>query len=120
MNDFKTDYARHKKLRAKANKTNKAVLFDALASTTITKQPDILVYPPDDARDGCLARAGIAREDQVMRQVEMGQTGLFPRLAERNQVDGLAHLRLDLVQPDQRVQFRECLGDRFCNHRRRR
>jgi len=36
MSDFKTDYAHHGKLRAKANKINKAVLFDALASAGIT------------------------------------------------------------------------------------
>jgi hypothetical protein len=35
MNDFETDYARHKELRAKANEINKAVLFDALASTSV-------------------------------------------------------------------------------------
>ncbi len=36
MSDFETTYARHKDLRAKANEVNKAVLFDAVASTSIT------------------------------------------------------------------------------------
>jgi len=36
MSDFETNYARHKELRANANEINKAVLFDALASTSIT------------------------------------------------------------------------------------
>jgi len=36
MSDFETNYARHKELRAKTNEINKAVLFDALASTSIT------------------------------------------------------------------------------------
>jgi hypothetical protein len=36
MSDFKTNYAHHGKLRAKANGINKAVLFDALASAGIT------------------------------------------------------------------------------------
>ncbi len=36
MSDFETTYARHKGVRAKANEMNKAVLFDALASTGIT------------------------------------------------------------------------------------
>jgi hypothetical protein len=36
MSDFETNYARHKELRTKANEINKAVLFDALASTSIT------------------------------------------------------------------------------------
>jgi hypothetical protein len=34
--DFETRYASRKELRAKANEINKAVLFDALASTSIT------------------------------------------------------------------------------------
>lgn len=36
MSDFEINYARHKELRAKANEANKSVLFDALASTSIT------------------------------------------------------------------------------------
>ena len=36
MSDFEANYARHGNLRAKANEINKAVLFDALASTSIT------------------------------------------------------------------------------------
>ena len=34
--DFETRYAQHKELRARANEINKAVLFDALASTNFT------------------------------------------------------------------------------------
>lgn len=34
--DFETRYVQHKELCAKVNEINKAVLFDALASTTVT------------------------------------------------------------------------------------
>ena len=37
MSDFETTYARHKELCAKVNELNKAVLFDALAPTGITR-----------------------------------------------------------------------------------
>jgi hypothetical protein len=84
MSDFETDYACHKELRAKANEINKAVLFDALASTSITSiHVEFDGYGDSGQINGVSAFAGDQPADLpatklTLQQLRWGQTDATP------------------------------------------
>ena len=81
-----------------------------LDQMALADQPGHGVQARDDLRHGRLARARITGEDQVLAGVDDGESGLRSFLVEVLEGEQPADRRLDLAQPDQRVQLGEEAG----------
>src|SRR5262249_284297 len=78
-----------------------AIGFDQVA---LLQDAESGIHPPEQARDGGLARAGVADEYEVLRHVDNRETSLAACRLHTQEVDELPYLLLDRRQADQALE----------------
>ena len=86
-----------------------AVDLDEVAAL---QQAHRAVHLREQPRDGRLARAGIAEEDEVLARRDLGEAVLLPARLHLEEGDQRAHLLLHGLEPDERVELDLKRGER--------
>ena len=93
-----------------------AVDLDEVAAL---EQAHRAVHLREQPRDRRLARARVAEEDEVLARRDLGEAVLLAPRLHLEEGDERAHLLLDRVEPDERVELRLQLVERARRAQRR-